>query len=31
VLRLHLLDRAKGLAQVLAAADELAASAEVDR
>ncbi|HKA69071.1 MAG TPA: glucose-6-phosphate isomerase [Actinomycetes bacterium] len=31
VLRLHLLDRAKGLAQLLAAADELAAITEVDR
>jgi len=31
VLRLHLLDRAKGLAQLLTAVDELAASFEVDR
>jgi glucose-6-phosphate isomerase len=31
VLRLHLLDRAKGLAQLLAAADELAAGTEVER
>jgi len=30
-LRLHLLDRAKGVPQLLAAADELAAGAEVDR